>query len=319
MAQATFRLISAAARFPYLPFRAIEQMLLGRRQPLHGHPRDVGLPSEDVAFPSADGVPLRGWFLPQEGARERRPTVVFVHGWPWNRLGNRAGGMPFPDRSVQFLVPAKALHAAGFQVLLFDLRNHGESGAALPVTNGLNEARDLIGAVRMLRQRPDVDGDRVGVIGTSMGGNTALYGIPDCQPIRAAVLVQPTHLGVFMANFARRELGPLGRAIARTITPLFHLVGAPPPSAHDMVAAARRLGDTVVRYIQGTGDPWGTLEDVKAMAGATPRCESVRLYPSTDRYGGYLYLETDTAEVVSFFAQHLMEQPVAAPQARSGT
>ena len=58
--------------------------------------------------------------------------VFFVHGWMWNRLGNIAGRVPFVDQDVDFLPTVKALHDAGFHVLLFDLANHGESAVPLP-------------------------------------------------------------------------------------------------------------------------------------------------------------------------------------------
>ena len=52
---------------------------------------------------------------------------MFVHGWMWNRLGNVAGKVPVDDRDVDFLPGTKALHDAGYSVLLYDVRKHGES------------------------------------------------------------------------------------------------------------------------------------------------------------------------------------------------
>ena len=76
-------------------------------------------------------------------------------------------------------------------------------------------ARDFVGAVAMLRKRPDIDRHRIGAIGYSMGGNTLIYGIPRCQPIRAAIAVQPTSGTVFAPNLARTQLGPAGPLLAR--------------------------------------------------------------------------------------------------------
>ena len=151
-------------------------MVVGARLPVTRTPAEAGLAFEDVAFTATDDVDLKGWFIPA-GRRSRGPTVLFVHGWLWNRMGNVAGRVPFTDRDVDFLPPTKALHDAGFNVLLFDLSNHGESGRRLPLTFGPWEARDFVGAVRYLRTRPDVDGERIGVVGTSMGGNIALIGL----------------------------------------------------------------------------------------------------------------------------------------------
>ena len=113
-------------------------MLVARRTPLDGRsPRDAGMEYEDVAFPATDGVGLKGWFIPKAGNGGPGPVVAFVHGWCWNRLGNVEGQVPFQDRSVDFLPATKALHDAGFHVLLFDIRRHGESDAGKgPLTYG---------------------------------------------------------------------------------------------------------------------------------------------------------------------------------------
>ena len=115
-------------------------MIVGRRAAAGSHARRVGHEYEDVEFPAADGVDLSGWFIPAAGDGPG-PAVVFVHGWLWNRLGNVAGQVPVPDKDVDFLPAAEALHDAGYHVLLFDLSNHGESGRRLPITYGMNEAR----------------------------------------------------------------------------------------------------------------------------------------------------------------------------------
>src|SRR5215212_8301380 len=182
-----------AGRIGYPAASLTRLMISGARQPLWRSLASIGLSAEEVVFPSDDGVTLRGWFIHRaEDDGTPAPAIIFVHGWPWNRLGNLAGQSLLPDRVVDFLEPARALALAGFHVLLFDLRNHGQSDSAWPVSFGVLEARDFVGAVAMLRKRADVDRGRVGAIGYSMGGNTVLYGVPRCQPIRAAIAVQPT-------------------------------------------------------------------------------------------------------------------------------
>ena len=119
--------------------------------------------------------------------------------------------MPFEDRDVDFLPATKALHDAGFNVLLFDLRHHGESDAGASRSPTARSRRaTYIGAVNYLRSRPDVDGERIGAIGTSMGGNIVLYGDARVPADQGHPAVQPTRLTVFNTNFARTELGPLG-------------------------------------------------------------------------------------------------------------
>nr|WP_002637153.1 alpha/beta fold hydrolase [Myxococcus hansupus] len=127
------------------------------------HPRPVAvqrptpeLPGlEDVSFTTMDGVTLRGWYLPSRN----RAAVVLVHG--------------FADNRAQLLFEARTLSAAGYGVLLFDLRAHGESGGDT-VTWGDRERRDVTAALDFVSRRPDVDPARLGLFGFSMGGTTSL-------------------------------------------------------------------------------------------------------------------------------------------------
>lgn len=279
-------------------------MIQGRRAPIDRTPKDVGLEYEDAAFTSTDGLWLRGWFVPSEGDGPS-PAVVFVHGWLWNRLGNKGGQIPVADKDVDFLPATRALHDAGYHVLLFDLRNHGESEARIPITYGPLEARDYRGALGYLRGRPDVDDARIGALGCSMGANAILYGTPDAQPVKALLAVQPARLAHFNLNFARTEFGAAGPAMIKPVDPLYALMRAPRPRDHDPAIPAKRLGATVVQYVQGTGDPWGTMEDVEAMAEATPNALPVVRYPSAGRYEGYRYVNEAVDDVAGFFREHL--------------
>ena len=205
--------------------------------------------------------------------------VLFVHGWMWNRMGNVAGRVPFKDADVDFLPAVKALHDAGFHVLLFDLVNHGVSGSRQPITYGQWEARDTT--------------------------PTALWATPYCQPIKAILAVQPTRAGDFTARFAADQLGKLGTTMVKPIDWMYAAMRAPRPSKADPAIPARLLTDTMVKYVQGTGDPWGTMQNVQDMVDASPRTLPQVKYPSTGRYEGYRYVNEQTEDVAAFFREYL--------------
>lgn len=110
---------------------------------------------EDITLTTSDGLTLRGWYVPSRN----RAAVVLVHG--------------FADNRTQLLFEARVLARAGYGVLLFDLRAHGESGGG-QVTWGDGERRDVTAALDFVSARQDVDPARVGLFGFSMGGTTAL-------------------------------------------------------------------------------------------------------------------------------------------------
>jgi len=289
---------------PFKPMVLTKLMLAGRRAPLHTTPASVGLEYEDVRFESVDGLDLRGWFIPS-GLSAPGPVVVFIHGWLWNRLGNLGGQVPIADMDVEFLPATRALHDAGYHVLLFDLRNHGESARKVPVTYGPNEALDYRGALTYLRSRADVDPARIGALGCSMGANTALYGTPDAQPVKAILAIQPAIVPHFNRNFALDTFGRMGPAMLKPVDPIYRLLRAPMLKDHDPSVPARRLGDTVVQYVQGTGDQWGEMVDVETMSAATPGSLGVIRYESGGRYEGYRYVNQEVADVAGFFTARL--------------
>ncbi len=276
-------------------------MLYGAQRPLSRTPRDLGLAYEDVAFTAADDVQLRGWFVP---ATPQAATVVLVHGWPWNRSGNRAGELPLPDRDVDYLAVAASLHQAGFQVLMFDLRNHGTSQRRPPVTFGLFEARDVTAAVAYLRSRSDVDGARIGALACSMGANAVIFAAPDIQ-LRAAILVQPVRVGPFTTAFSRALLGPAGPLLAKLADPLPRLLGGPALHTIDPTAAAALLGETETLFVQGGGDAWASVAEIEAMAARAPHARPLLVVPSQERYGGYQFVTTEAAYIAQFFRETL--------------
>lgn len=73
---------------------------------------------------------------------------------------------------------------AGYNVLAIDLRNHGNSQDAKPISLGLHESEDVLAAVDWLRANAaelGVDPERVGLWGESMGAATSLLA---CQKDR---------------------------------------------------------------------------------------------------------------------------------------
>lgn len=290
-----------AGRIGTLGLKLSQLMIFGQSGDPWRSPAELGLPSEAVSFATRDGLRLQGWFIPRAGAdNAAAATIAFVHGWPWNRSGNQGGVQPIPDARVDFLVPAQALHQAGFNVLLFDLRNHGRSDSRPPVTFGMNEAVDVAAALQYLRTRQDVAADQLGLIGYSMGANAVLYALAEQRDVRAAVLVQPVRIETFGQAFSSAVLGPAGPALLNMSELLYRALGGPELASIDPTAAARRVGQTQLMFIQGSHDPWSAISEVRAMAQAAPTTARLLEVPSMDRFTGYQYVESHTDEIIDF-------------------
>lgn len=280
------------------------------RQRLWATPDDLGMPFEDVQFPARDGLRLSGWFIPArlDDGQQPKATILLVHGWPWNRLGTSAENIltDLPGSApVQLIHLALALHCRGYQLLMFDLRNHGLSAASAPVTFGWREADDLLGALDYITGRNDVDAERVGVVGFSIGANATLFALPRTDLIGAAVAVQPTSPTVFSSRSLAAVLGPLSRLVLPLVELIYRIAGGLNFAAMEPIFACRGSGDTPLLFVQGKGDNWGSLENVAAMVSASPTKVEPIFVESNGRFGGYQFVIDNPDTVDAFFSGHL--------------
>lgn len=138
--------------------------------PVTSDPSDVGLEYSLMSFTSRDGLALKGWWL--ESAESDR-AVVIVHGSEGNRVRP-------PERMLGI---AEALVQHNYNVLMFDMRGHGESEAE-HVSAGLNEKNDLLAALDYVQERGI---EKIGVIGFSLGAATSLMTLAETDAIDALV------------------------------------------------------------------------------------------------------------------------------------
>lgn len=285
------------------------RMIAPVRQAVWSSPTDLGLDYESVAFPAQDGVRLSGWFVPASRAASRDgATIILLHSWGWNRQGDAANDLAanFSGAApVELLRLAHALHYEGYHVLLFDQRNHGESAALAPVTFGQAESNDLLGALSYLTSRDDVDPNRIGAVGFSMGANTILYALPRTTALAAAVAVEPASTALFAERYARDVLGPVGPLLLPFAEMVYTTAGGVPLSALQPSFAASGAGNVPVLYIQAKHDQWGSVEDVNRLARVTPHGEGPLYVDGTHHYHGFQYVLENPKVLVAFFEQYM--------------
>ena len=293
-----------------LAFAIAKRLVNPPRPALWATPGDLGLAYDDIQFPAQDGVRIAGWFIPAADTTRKGATIVLIHGWPWNRLGEVADDL-FSEvtgrKPVDLLRLAFSLQQDGFNVLMYDMRNHGQSAAAPPIAFGQDEASDLLGALAYLNARSDVDSERIGAIGFSMGANSLLYALPQTDRIKAGIAVQPMTASVYSQKYGRDILGLLSTAVIPLSEFMFQVAGGMYFSAYRPAFAAAGAGNTPVLFIQGNDDPWGDAEDVAQMAEATPNARGPLFVEASDHFGGYQYLIDNPKIATAFFEQELPE------------
>jgi pimeloyl-ACP methyl ester carboxylesterase len=132
-------------------------------------PISYGMDFKWVAFPSSDGVLLRGWYVPAAGGA--RGTIIYCHGLNRTR--------------IEMLPMAAFGHQLGYDGLLFDLRHQGASGGEL-TTLGYQERWDVIAAVwyalyQQHATRPVI------LWGVSMGAAAALMAAAQSPEVAAVI------------------------------------------------------------------------------------------------------------------------------------
>jgi pimeloyl-ACP methyl ester carboxylesterase len=211
-------------------------------------PASVGLGYTDVTLRTADGVDLAAWYVPSANGA----AVVLLHG---------AGS----TRS-NVLDEAEVLAEAGFGVLLVDARGHGESDGRAMDFGWFGDA-DIAAATAHLAARRDVDPDRIGAVGLSMGGEEAIAAA--ASDARIAVVVAEG-AGAIRTTADTGSLSGFGRYLAiphyglqTMVADLF--TGASPPIALEeamgriaprpvlLISAARELEYTE-RYLAAAPD-----------------------------------------------------------------
>jgi hypothetical protein len=134
--------------------------------------------SRDIEF-DAEGVTLRGWFYPAEGAADTAPTIVMAHGYS-------AVKEMYLDRY------AEHFSGAGLNALVFDNRNFGDSdGTPRQEIDPWAQVRDYRTAITYATTLPETDGNRIGIWGSSYSGGHVLVVAAIDRRVKAVVSQVP--------------------------------------------------------------------------------------------------------------------------------
>lgn len=180
------------------------------RTPILRWPNEYGMAFEETFFPAMDGVTIEGWFI----AGSSNKLIICNHPIPCNRYGYPGHLDPwknFGGFEVNFLPEYKILHDAGYNILAYDMRNHGRSGMGSGGVNGhgVLEYRDVIGSLRYAKSRTDTKNMKVALYSRCLGANATIVGMKkhpeEFTHIKAMIALQPVSPKVFVETAVERE------------------------------------------------------------------------------------------------------------------
>jgi len=254
---------------------------------------------DEKTWPGADGTTIGGWLIYQD---HPSPTVILSHGYGSNR--------------EEMLSTSYKLWDAGYNVIVYDLRGHGNSSvnASSVGPAELDDLKKTIAYAKTLRNDAGTglyDG-RLGLLGADLGGFISLSAAADDPDVKAVVAdtVYPTQSDYlkYLAKLIVGDSGPpnstlfeggMFQSLLATTVAVMAKGGTKPMPA---VEAISKFGDRPVLVIVGKSTPLGAY--ASQVASAAPTAQVLEL-PRT--HSGTTLLKQDAQSyddaVVAFFTQ----------------
>ena len=186
---------------------------------------DMGAPHETVGIRTSDGVLLQAWYVPSR---------------------NRAAIITYPGRREAQRY-ARFLARHGYGVLLLDRRGQGGSEGD-PNSYGWDGQHDVAAAIAFLGNRPEIDPERIGAIGFSVGGEVLLETAATTPELRAVVSEGAGFRSIReFRHVAAARWFTLPLAFVVTLSTAIFSDRLPPPDLADLVA---RIAPRPVLLIQ---------------------------------------------------------------------
>jgi dipeptidyl aminopeptidase/acylaminoacyl peptidase len=257
--------------------------------PLLQHPEQVGIEHlESVTFPGDDATHLAAWYV----AAKNRGAVVLVHGTN-------------TDRS-SMVAEMRILSAAGFGVLAFDWPGHGVSEGS--VRWRAPERHALEAAIDWLAARQDVDPQRLGGLGFSMGAYLMAQVAATDRRLRAIMLLAAPSDYTELTHWQLRKWGIFSELPA---TVALHFYGYPNEDQRPIDVIAQ-ISPRALELVRGTNDQVVPDYMTRALYAAARPPKSLWIIPGA-HHGGYAEVAPVEypARVVKFFSEHLLVDPPA--------
>jgi len=209
-------------------------------------PADVGLPFEEMTFEVHDehgkSLKLAAWWIPNPAAGGR--CAVLIHG--------------YADAKVGAIAWAPVWHSLGFNLLVPDLRAHGESDGSV-CTAGFFERHDLVQIIHDLRTSRPHSAREVVLFGVSMGAALAAA-VASTETGITAVVMESPYADFRKAAMAHMDhLGLPGRALQR---PAINLAQWLTRADYDAVSPVRLIPTITcpLMLIESGNDPFLSTE-----------------------------------------------------------
>ncbi len=278
------------------------------RQPVPKSPGDYGLNFEKVEFKTNDGVNIKGWLIP--GSLNK--LIIMTHVGGLTKYGSTVSYKNLTKlykKEIEFLKTAEHLHNEGYGVLMFDFRNHGESG---PDPNkgiagvGLEEYKDVVAAMDYVNKREDIKTATIGFVSFCMGANSTIIAMSKepgaFKNVKCLFAIQPISMEVFVRTYAGKLFTPaIAKLLLPTVKQFIIWRGAHPLGKMSPREYAKDI-KVPTMYVQARNDPWTDLSDIQSFYENTPDNPKDFFWigDTTHRFESYSFFETRPAKMLEW-------------------
>lgn len=282
-------------------------ILFLNRQPVPKNPKDYGMDFENVEFKASDGVALRGWLI----SSSLNKLVIITHVGGLTKYGSTVKYRNISklyNKEIEFLKTAGYLYKKGYWVLMFDFRNHGESGRSPnggKTGVGLEEYKDVVATMQYIKSRDDLKDLDIAFVSFCMGANSTIIAMSKdpavFDKVKCVMLIQPISMEVFIRTYAKKIFTPFG---ANLIFPMIkRFVNWRSEHHLEKMSPYEYVKDLKVPtlYVQARNDPWTELTDILSFYNNTPEPKEFYWIENTKhRFESYSYFQNNPEKMLDW-------------------
>lgn len=284
----------------------VNSFLYVHKQPLVKNPSDYGMEYEDLNFKTEDGVNIAAWLI--KGTKHK--TIILSHPAAFTKYGysieNEGPAKSGYTKDVEFLPAVKHLVNAGYSVLMYDQRNHGESG--LDPNNGIHDAYkaslDNVAAVEFASHHAELKGNEIGLYSICQSGLVSIIGMskyPEVYKnanVKAMVAPQMMSFEIFYEKFGVPQEG------IKALKNIYLEKGLDLDNQNPLRFVENITIPTL--YMQNLNDPWTDIDHTKEIYNAIPSEKEAIWYEGENhRFDAYNWFNDNPEKLIAFFDKHL--------------
>lgn len=279
------------------------------KTPIVRTPKEYGMEYEEISFVTEDAVTIKGWFIPADSDK----LIISNHFSPANRYGfaGHLEGLDFAGGfEVNFLPRYKALHEAGYNILAYDLRCHGESESGKKGISGVGalEWQEVLASIEYVKNRADTANHDISLMSMCMGANATINAMekkPEAfQDIKSLIAIAPLKGKTYLERTFEKTQMPLEESI-EAYEGIYKEMTGLSTDDHNIIPKAKNITIPTF-FVQVRNDQNSRWTDIQEMFENVP-IEDKKVYYVEDtpwRFHGYSYFSENPEQMIEWFDKY---------------